>query len=152
MMAEPEPVRRGAGVVNCKSKPSDHIFTCRNWGHLPPNDESQKPAAFLCPHHHFHSTRLTVTLLSLCHSHKLNKNKLICDMRGIPENADRGFCKAFKRHCRISALLRTGNESIKLPISLFSTVQYKSKDKTYLLCSSIVWKIHFFKEYIFKMF
>lgn len=32
MMAVPQPVRRGAGVVNCKSMPFDHIVIRKNRG------------------------------------------------------------------------------------------------------------------------
>lgn len=82
MMAVPEPVRRGAGVVNCKSKPFDHIIICRKWGHLLPSDESQKTC--------FASFSVSLSSLSLktshCHPLSLTQTKIktkgMCDIRG----------------------------------------------------------------------
>lgn len=74
-MAVPEPVRRGAGVVNCKSKPFDHI--CKGWSHLLPSNE-WKNLLLYCVHD------TTFTHTSQCYSHQLKKktqNKWMRDMR-----------------------------------------------------------------------
>lgn len=75
-MAVPEPVRRGAGVVNWKSKPFDLLqelgpLAAQQWG-------GGDPTAFLCPIHAF-------TCTSHCHSHKCERDKSMCEMR---EDAD----------------------------------------------------------------
>lgn len=72
----PEPVRRGAGVVNWKSKPFKPVAGVRTT--RCPAMRGGEPNAFLCPIHAF-------TCTSHCHSHKCERDKSMCEMR---EDAD----------------------------------------------------------------
>lgn len=85
VMVVPEPVRRGAGVVKCKSKPFNHIIVSRNWGLLLVVAQSET-SCLLDQHSHSDFFQLSVI-----HANLLQKKKKRMWWRGYP-----GECQNFK--------------------------------------------------------